>query len=139
MEDRMPTYILASGTMEGMEKKLDALWGQLRTNEGLLEDLGKAGISPFDIPPGSRGDLIRIETPRQGLVVEAGAAVAIVLAPVGRKVLTDLWTKILLPRLQRHLKPLPRSAKAPGADDPKRARASRRGAKTKTRSRHRKR
>jgi hypothetical protein len=113
-EDAMPTYRLKAGSIRTVEGKLDDIWAKLRTNKGLIRDLAAAGYSQADIPAGQRSNLITIEAKRQGLFeigndVVIALAPYVALAPTAKVVLTDIWRKIVLPRLVTYLGPVPKS------------------------------
>jgi hypothetical protein len=114
----MPKYTLTADSTEAVEKKLDDLWKKLRTNKGLLQDLSEAGLEPADIPRGRRQDFIVIKSTHQG-VFEHGSDILVTLAPWAvavtpavKRAVTDIWKRIMLPRLEGYLGP-PKSPKAP--------------------------
>ena len=96
----MPTYRYARGStsVSDINNELDRLWNELGTDPGLKRDLAKAHIDPTTIPSGPRSELIDIKIDRQGIDL-SGATVLVALA--ARRVLVDLWQKVLLPRLIR--------------------------------------
>jgi hypothetical protein len=105
----MPSYKLKVDS-SAVEKRLDDIWSKLRVDKGLIRDLAAAGYSPADVPTGKRSDLIVVKPKQQGLF-EVGNDVVVALvavAPAAKRVLTDVWAKILLPRLVNYLGPAPK-------------------------------
>ena len=110
----MPTYKLKADS-SAVDRRLDAIWSKLRVDKGLIGDLAAAGYSPADIPAGKRSDLIVVKPKQQGLF-EVGNDVVVALvaiAPAAKRVLTDIWAKILLPRLVNYLGPAPKPRSKP--------------------------
>jgi hypothetical protein len=110
----MPSYKLKADS-SAVERRLDDIWSKLRVDKGLIGDLAAAGYSPADIPAGKRSDLIVVKPKQQGLF-EVGNDVVVALvavAPAAKRVLTDIWAKILLPRLVNYLGPSPKPRSKP--------------------------
>ncbi|MEJ0073935.1 MAG: hypothetical protein WDO17_00560 [Alphaproteobacteria bacterium] len=107
----MNRYLLKSVSPDDFNRELDKLWAQLTTDPGLQEDAADAGIDVEKLPRGKRRDLISVKVPAHFDVV-TGAVITIVLAPVAKKILIDLWSKLLLPRLERKFGLKPAASKS---------------------------
>ena len=96
----MTKYVVTAVSPDDFNRELDNLWAQLKTDPGLQQDAAAAGISVAKLPRGARRNLISVKYPANFDLV-SGVWVTIVLAPVAKKILLDVWSKILLPRLER--------------------------------------
>src|SRR5206468_749057 len=83
-----------------LQKEVDQLWVQLKTDSRLQEDAKKAGLDVSKLQPLDLKSAITLK--QEGAGIEpATIAVVVAFAPVAGKVLSDLWTNVFLPRIKR--------------------------------------
>jgi hypothetical protein len=97
----MPTlqYQLSGPSLDDLNKTIDQLWDEIKTDPDSLRRAQEAGIDLDRLPSGRREKVIEVRRVGAGLE-PASTAIGVGIA-LGAKVVRDVWTHVLLPRLRR--------------------------------------
>lgn len=91
-------------TVEEFKKELDKLIVDLGTDADYAENLKEIGINPACFLGSKPEEIVTFEVhQKSGLAVAATMLILKFALPVGAKITLDLWSKIILPRLQQRL------------------------------------
>ena len=85
-------------TRQKLEESLDEIWTELATNPDARAEAVQAGLDVDAIGHISRGAAITVEKTSAGFGPET---ILIAFLPVVAKITTDIWEKLILPRLQQ--------------------------------------
>jgi len=92
-------YEVSGPSLHQLEESLDELWASLGTDRDLMRRAEVARINLKRVPPGERARLIKLR--RKGAGFEPGSTAVVVGIGLGAKILRDIWTHLLLPRLRK--------------------------------------
>jgi hypothetical protein len=92
-------YQLSGPSLKELNETIDKLWAGLKSNPESLRRAAQAKINLARLPSGRRARLIKLR--RKGAGLEpASTAIGVAIA-LGSKILRDVWTHVLLPRLRK--------------------------------------
>jgi len=93
-------YIVKGFSVDDLSTELDRLWQELKKESKLRAQAEAAGIDLKALQTMGRGQAITARREGEGLD-PATSAVVIAFAPVVAKIVADLWTHVLLPRIRQ--------------------------------------
>ena len=85
---------------EQVQQEIAKFWAELDTSSEIQTELAKAGITGELLRDANPSDAITVRVDSSGVDPET-VSLIIVLAPTANRVLKDIWTTVILPRIRR--------------------------------------
>ena len=100
MESEELTYSRGQLSVEQIQQEIAKFWAELETSPELQAELAATGISREVLRDSNPNDAITVRVDSSG-VDPVSVSLIIVFAPAANRVLKDVWTTVLLPRIRR--------------------------------------
>jgi len=100
VDDENLTYFRGVLSAEQIQAEIARFWGELGSSPELDAELKAAGLDSGGLSSTQEADSITVHVGASG-ADPVSTLLIIVFAPTANRVLRDLWTTVLLPRIQR--------------------------------------
>jgi len=100
MEPHELTYTRGQLSAQQIEQEVALFWGELKASPELQAELAASGLETATLRDMESADAIRVRVDSSG-VDPVSVSLIIMFAPTANRILKDVWTTALLPRIRR--------------------------------------